>query len=105
MNKAVLLHLKKRQARREERSLLIANERRATQSGIFSGATQRAESVFSSSGVIPRGHVVAHLCSTTTLRSLCLAGRKNRLGSMALFIENAPKSQRLRNTYVCYDTT
>ncbi len=35
MNKAVPLRLKKRQARREERSLLIVNERRTTQHGVF----------------------------------------------------------------------
>jgi hypothetical protein len=34
-----LLRLKKRQAGREERTLVIPNERRATMSGVFSGAT------------------------------------------------------------------
>ncbi|MES9999475.1 MAG: hypothetical protein ABW125_08740, partial [Candidatus Thiodiazotropha lotti] len=36
---SVLLPLKKRQSRRGERGLAIPNERRATQSGAFSGAT------------------------------------------------------------------
>ncbi|MBT3055840.1 MAG: hypothetical protein KME69_13315, partial [Candidatus Thiodiazotropha sp. (ex Codakia orbicularis)] len=47
-----LLCLKKRQSRREERSLVIPNERRATPSGAFSGATRRAGAVFAPSGVI-----------------------------------------------------
>jgi len=43
---AALLILKKCQARREESGLVIPNERRTTQYGIFSGSTQRAEPIF-----------------------------------------------------------
>ena len=85
MNKAILLCLKNRQARREEKGLLIANERRTTRHGAFSGATRRAEPLFLSSGVITR------LCELTTPRSFCLAGQKQRPGSTALFIESTPK--------------
>jgi len=102
MNKVVLLRLKKCQvprrkcpwgARREERGLVIPNERRTTQHGVFLGATRRAEPVSLPSSVIPRGYVVTRLCSTTTLRSLCLAGQRNRFGSTTLFIENAPSRE------------
>jgi hypothetical protein len=53
--------------------LVIPNERRATPSGAFSGATRRAGAVFPPSGVIIRS------CSLATPRSFCLAGRKNSL--------------------------
>jgi len=43
---SVLWHLKKCQARHEERGLVIPNERRITPHGIFSGATRRAEPIF-----------------------------------------------------------
>jgi len=43
---ALLLSLKKSQARREESDLVIPNERRTTQHGIFSGSTRRAEPIF-----------------------------------------------------------
>jgi len=43
---AVLLGLKKCQTRREGSDLAIPNERQATQHGIFSGPTRRAEPIF-----------------------------------------------------------
>ncbi len=46
INKVALLHLNKRQARREESGLLIANKRQTTQPGVCSGVTRRAGSVF-----------------------------------------------------------
>jgi hypothetical protein len=68
-----LLSLKKRQSRREEKGLVIPNERRATQSGTFSGSTRRAGTFFTFRCVIIR------LCRVTTLRSFCLAEGKNSL--------------------------
>ncbi len=50
MSKAMLLRLKKHQARREERGLLIVNKRRTTRHGIFPGTTRRAGPLFSSTG-------------------------------------------------------
>ena len=63
--------LKTRQSRREERGLVIPNERRATPSGAFSGTTRRAGAVFPPSGVIIRSF------SSAKPRSFCLAGQKN----------------------------
>lgn len=78
ISQAALLHLKNRQARREESGLVIPNERRTTQNGAFSGATRRAGPIFPPSGVLIR------LCRLTTLRSLCLADQKNRLRQHSL---------------------
>jgi len=61
-----LLHLKKRQSRREASSLVIPNKQRVTLSGVFSGVTRRAEPLFSSNGVISR------LFGATKLHSFCL---------------------------------
>lgn len=41
-----LLSLKKCQASREENGLVIPNERRTTQHGVFSDPTRRAEPIF-----------------------------------------------------------
>jgi len=78
MNKATLLRLKNRQARREESRLLIANKRRTTRHGIFSATTRRAGPLF------PPRSVITCLCGTTTQHSLCLAGQKQRPGRMVL---------------------
>ncbi len=62
VSSSTLLSLKKRQSRREERGLVIPNERRATPSGAFSGSTRRAGTIVAFSCVVSR------LCRMTTLR-------------------------------------
>ena len=66
-----LFCLKKHQSRREKRSLVIPNERRATTSGAFLGRTRRAETIS------PPSVVISHSFGMTKQRSFCLAGRKN----------------------------
>jgi len=70
IGQAVLLHLKERQARREERSLVTPKERRTTQRGAFSGATRRAGPIFR-----PAALSFTH-ADHDTQRSFCLAGQK-----------------------------
>ena len=70
---AVLLCPKLRQSRREERSLVIPNERQATPSGAVWGTTRRAWPVLRPSFVVSR------LSSATTPRFFRLAGAQNRL--------------------------
>ena len=91
MTQSLLLGLKKRQTRHEERSLVIPNERRTsvpldgiTLYGVFSNLTHRAKSHFSLNCVIIR------LCRATTQHSFCLAQQKMGLGSNDWVIENAP---------------
>jgi hypothetical protein len=64
---------KKRQSRREERSLVNPNERRATQSGTFLATTRRAGAIF------PPSCVVTRSSSGTTPRSFRLASQKSGL--------------------------
>ena len=101
-----LLHLKTRQSRREERSLVTPNERRVTMSGAFSGATRRAGTVFAPSGVIRRlcpgmdsmprtQDAESGICRITTLRAFCLAGHKNSVGSANSNSVNRPYNTRL----------
>ncbi|MES9843464.1 MAG: hypothetical protein ABW131_02360, partial [Candidatus Sedimenticola sp. 6PFRAG5] len=66
------MSLKKRQARREARSLVIPNEQRATPNGDFSGATRRAEAIFPLSGVISRLCMRIH-CTPSALLSKKMA--------------------------------
>jgi len=65
-----LLKLKKRQARHEERGLVVPNKRRTTLHGIFSASTRRAMPHLSLSGVI------IHLFGTTKPSSFCFAEEK-----------------------------
>ncbi len=75
--KTAALCPKSGQARREERDLVVLNERRVTLHGSIWGATRRDGAIFPQSCVAPRGHVVARLCTTSTRCSLRLVLRKN----------------------------
>ena len=82
---AALLSLSRRQSRREERSLVIPNERRATPGGVVTGSTLRA------GPVLPPGGVAARLSGLATRRSRRLAGQQNRPGRAASHSVNTPQ--------------
>jgi len=76
IKKAVLLYLKKHQARREERGLVFPNKRRTTQHGAFLGTTRRADLCY-----YPAALSLAYVEQLHCARSALLGNNRDRQDS------------------------